>query len=140
MPSLGSVTRNSNIQTDESEFVIQEDVDELVSFLNGSNKYFTRDQRRVSDLNVDGYITEEGANSDLILLQAMVSSRQFIAGDLNLDGAVNIHDLVTLISSILGDYELDLESLDIADLNNDGVINVVDVVALMNQILGENNV
>ena len=70
----------------------------------------------------------------------MVSSRQFIAGDLNLDGAVNIHDLVTLISSILGDYELDLESLDIADLNNDGVINVVDVVALMNQILGENNV
>ena len=53
-------------------------------------------------------------------------------GDINLDGEINIADVVLVIGIIL---DVDNEYNPIADLNEDGIINIVDVVQLVNVIL-----
>ena len=58
-----------------------------------------------------------------------------VAGDVNLDGVINVVDVVAVVSHVLGNSILD--SICEADLNSDGLINVVDVVALVNIILSE---
>jgi len=57
-------------------------------------------------------------------------------GDVNDDYAVNIQDVVIMISTILYDDEIDH---DVADINDDGNIDILDIISLMNIILYENN-
>ena len=52
-------------------------------------------------------------------------------GDLNMDGTVNILDVVSMVNVVLNGEENDM-----ADLNNDGVINILDIILLVNIILG----
>ena len=59
-------------------------------------------------------------------------------GDLNLDEAVNVTDIVNLVNIILSEDELPTGAdACIPDVNNDGGINVVDVVTVVNIILGD---
>ena len=58
-----------------------------------------------------------------------------IDGDINFDFIVNILDIVSLVSYILGDSYFNEEQMTAADLNHDGAINVIDVVSLVNTIL-----
>jgi len=53
-----------------------------------------------------------------------------IQGDINIDGILNILDLVILANMVLAE-----EYIEIADMNYDGVLNVLDVVQLVNIIL-----
>ena len=52
------------------------------------------------------------------------------SGDLNLDGIVNILDVVSMVNVVLGNEEHEL-----ADLNDDGIVNILDVIILVNIIL-----
>ena len=52
-------------------------------------------------------------------------------GDLNLDGIINILDVIEMVSLILENSAYN----ELADLNSDGLINVVDVIQLVNIIL-----
>ena len=54
-------------------------------------------------------------------------------GDINLDGNVDVLDVVELVSYILGN--IDLEDIQLADLNGDTIINIQDVIILINVIL-----
>ena len=56
-------------------------------------------------------------------------------GDLNLDDAINIVDVVMLVNIILGNIEPSETQLIVADLNNDTAINIADIVILINIIL-----
>ena len=58
------------------------------------------------------------------------SKLQNIPGDVNLDGMLNVLDVVSLVNLIL-----DTEYTDVADINEDGLLNVLDVVTLVNIIL-----
>jgi hypothetical protein len=51
-------------------------------------------------------------------------------GDANLDGEINIIDIVLVVDLILSN-----EYSEIVDLNEDGNINILDIVALVNIIL-----
>ena len=56
---------------------------------------------------------------------------EYLAGDLNNDGILNVLDVVLMVNMILDDgYE------EIADMNGDGVVNILDIVTLINTILG----
>ena len=55
-------------------------------------------------------------------------------GDINMDGGINVLDVVLLANSVLNN-----ESLAGGDLNNDGFINVLDIVGLVNTILTGTN-
>jgi len=59
-----------------------------------------------------------------------------ILGDVNLDGVVNIGDIVLLVSYLLGLANLTPRQLSNADANQDNTVNVGDVVAIINIILG----
>ena len=59
-----------------------------------------------------------------------------IPGDVNMDGILNIQDIVQIISVVLGG-QLDNQTqawLDAADVNGDGSINVADIVTIVNNI------
>jgi len=60
---------------------------------------------------------------------------EFIKGDVNGDGEVNIADINALLDIILGG-EADDDTLIRADVNEDGEINIADVNALIDIILG----
>ncbi|MBE6309438.1 MAG: choice-of-anchor D domain-containing protein [Bacteroidales bacterium] len=60
-----------------------------------------------------------------------------ILGDINGDGEVNVTDVVTLYSYILGNTTGIDEN--VVDLNGDGEVNVTDIVSLYSIILNSNN-
>ena len=55
----------------------------------------------------------------------------YSAGDVSLDGAINILDVVLLVSIIVGEIEPTSAQSSVADMNNDGFINVSDIVVLI---------
>lgn len=57
-----------------------------------------------------------------------------VTGDVNGDGEVNVADVNSLISIILGGKASD-DTMTRADVNNDGEVNVADVNTLINLIL-----
>jgi len=57
-------------------------------------------------------------------------------GDVNMDGAVNVLDIVGVVAHILGTQFLEGYTVQLADVNQDGVINVLDIIAIINIITG----
>ena len=55
-------------------------------------------------------------------------------GDVNLDGSIDVLDIVTIVGHILGTQIIEGYGLILADVNEDGVINVLDVIAIINII------
>tara|TARA_Y100000746_G_scaffold187462_1_gene166449 strand:- start:72 stop:545 length:474 start_codon:yes stop_codon:yes gene_type:complete len=64
-----------------------------------------------------------------------ISYMQFESGDVNLDGNLNIQDIVLIINYILDTSDFDSTQLSLADLNVDGAINIQDVILLINLVL-----
>ena len=60
-----------------------------------------------------------------------------IGGDVNLDGNINVADIVIIVNSILGITELDSEMFLEADMNGDGFVNVADIVQIVYKILDQ---
>ena len=63
---------------------------------------------------------------------------QWLKGDVNNDGSVNITDINAVVSIILG-ASVDIETLQRADVNEDGVINITDVNLLLSIIMKPSN-
>ena len=61
-----------------------------------------------------------------------------VQGDVNLDLATNVVDIVNLVNMIFDDlFELLSECIqNVVDINADNALNVVDIVQLVNLILG----
>ena len=51
-----------------------------------------------------------------------------VFGDLNFDNQLNILDVVSMVSYVIGDLNLNQDQLSIADLNSDGSLDVLDIV------------
>ena len=59
----------------------------------------------------------------------------YTPGDVNADENIDVLDLVTVVSYILGVEELPGSSYYAADMNSDGIINIQDVILILNLIL-----
>ena len=75
-------------------------------------------------------------NTDLILGpyyfgSCELSEQEFLLGDINSDGEVNVVDVINVVNMILGD-SISLES---ADINEDGLVNILDILLLVNIII-----
>ena len=57
-------------------------------------------------------------------------------GDINIDGSIDVLDIVLVVNYILEIQEFDEVQLLLSDLNNDQLINILDIVLLANFILG----
>ena len=72
--------------------------------------------------------TTLGDGSALFITTSMGSD--YIPGDINGDGILDILDVVSLVNAVLGG-----EYIASGDINGDGVLDVLDVVSLVNVIL-----
>lgn len=65
---------------------------------------------------------------------------QYNLGDINLDGIVNILDVVKLVQFVInngsGTTAFTQQQIELADMNDDGTLSILDIVALLNLILG----
>ena len=59
----------------------------------------------------------------------------FSDGDTNLDGEIDVLDVVLLVNFILGDIELENSQIEVSDINSDLSIDILDVILLINLIL-----
>jgi hypothetical protein len=57
------------------------------------------------------------------------------SGDVNMDNAVNVIDIVLIVDFILGNSEFTTEAFNLADVSADGNVNVIDIVQLVGIIL-----
>ncbi len=106
----------------------------MSEFLLGGKRYYTRGQKKASDMNGNGYIT----TTDLFDLTHLYTEVDTVLGDSNYDGVVNVVDIVHLVNNILQNSEQQgIMEQYVLDLNQDEVVNVVDIVALVNTILEE---
>ena len=63
-----------------------------------------------------------------------IEEPNFIPGDANGDGVVNVTDIVEIVNDILGHPSAKFDPI-AADVNGDGVVNVTDIVSVVNIIL-----
>ena len=104
--------------------------------LRATNELFDR-LDNIETIRID-YFMEGGFNeydqniSDHRPVALKLSTNVINLGDINLDGQINILDVVLVIEIILySDNEYNL----LGDLNEDGIINIIDVVQLVNLII-----
>ena len=62
-----------------------------------------------------------------------VTERTVLLGDVNMDGFVNISDVLSMINRLTGSYPVVFD-MAAADMNGDRLFNITDVTALINQI------
>ena len=127
--ALGSVTRM--FASGEENFTYLSDFNALETYLSGGEKYFTNTQKGAADLDEDGLLTQRDLDN-ILLLQNYIGNN--ISGDYNVDGAVNVTDIVGLINVIVGNQDPTSAQFELADMNNDGIVNVTDIIALLNAV------
>ena len=85
---------------------------------------------KVKALYTDGTESDWSNIEEVTLFE---NGHGFDPGDVNHDGVVNVTDVTTLISSVLG---AGTEVCEIcADINSDGVVNITDVTLLINMLM-----
>ena len=58
-----------------------------------------------------------------------------LLGDANIDGIINIQDVILLVGNVMGNNTFTNEQFNQADLNSDSVIDILDIVEVVNKIL-----
>jgi len=82
-------------------------------------------------------ISDAGYNGN-VMIRSIVDTNSAITcppGDLNLDGNVNVQDILGMVNSILGAIQLTEDQTCSADMNGDGFVNVMDITIVVNIIL-----
>ena len=74
-------------------------------------------------------------NVELNTVSGSVTAIDYISGDLNGDGTINMADVVNLRRYIVGGYDLNI-NLEAADVDNNGTINMADVVLIRRYVVG----
>ena len=57
-------------------------------------------------------------------------------GDVNLDGFINVLDIVVTVNHVLGIETISGYEFEIADMNDDGIVNILDIISIVNLIIG----
>ena len=60
---------------------------------------------------------------------------QYVVGDINNDGIIDILDLVSIVNYILGSIDFDTVQVLSSDINEDGIINIQDIIGIINIIV-----
>lgn len=100
----------------------------------------TTSQTGVFPLNLENGIIGSVSGQNLLTgvvngTATIIPNQVVIPGDANCDGAVNVLDVTTTISYILGNNPQPF-CFENADVNGDGIVNVIDVVGTVSIIIG----
>ena len=72
----------------------------------------------------------------IYVIEELIYSDNYILGDVNSDGSIDILDVVLIVNIILGTLNPSEIQLISSDVNQDSVINILDVVQIVNIIIG----
>ena len=100
----------------------------LVSLDNQNNNFYFTISLEDTNVLIANSNYNDIETTDIIFTLSV----NYIIGDLNNDGIVNILDIVILVEHILSSAAVELEG---ADINDDGDVNILDVIQLVNLIL-----
>ena len=131
-PAIGSVSRMK--KSGQESFIYLTDYLEFEEYLSGGNKYFTNKQKNAADINSDGILGDQDLQ-EILELQNYVGEN--ILGDLNVDGFVNVVDIIQLVNQITSQEEASSFEMQIGDVNNDGIVNVLDIIEIVSQLTNE---
>ena len=84
---------------------------------------------------IDWEVATQAAEITIAEVIENLESFSYTPGDVNADENVDVLDLVTVVSFILGIGELPGSSYYAADMNSDSVINIQDIILILNLIL-----
>ena len=62
---------------------------------------------------------------------------QFDLGDSNMDGVINVLDIVIVVNFVLGLDDFDNYQIQLSDMNSDGTVNILDIISIVNIIIGD---
>lgn len=82
-------------------------------------------------------ISSNGGSATLPVTLTVTGGSSVVVGDINMDGNINVQDIILLVNIILDILNPTPDQFEAADLNADGIINVLDVIALVNIILDD---
>ncbi len=71
----------------------------------------------------------------IYVIEELIGFNDYMMGDINLDGALDVLDIILMVNIIVGTLEPTDTQISLSDLNNDGLINILDVVQIVNMIL-----
>ena len=67
----------------------------------------------------------------------LLTPPQFDLGDANLDGIINVLDIVIVVNYVLGVNEFNNSQFQASDMNSDGTVNILDIISIVNIIIGQ---
>ena len=94
----------------------------------------TYDNTNVTITNAEGTATIALAEVQDMYFSNEAGGNDFMLGDVNNDGEVNIADVTALISAVLTENYSNI-NFDAADMNEDGNLNISDVTTLISYVL-----
>ena len=97
----------------------------------GDNKTYLLTDQNGSSVNV-------GAKMFNICFNEFVEPEAVLLGDVDVDGAVTVSDVVKMVNVVLNESADDV-IMKHGDVNGDGDLDVADVVAIVNKVLGVEN-
>lgn len=109
----------------------------------GQHRYWTSSNPNVVTVDENGVLTPVGLGTSTITahyngqdVTCQVAILQYIRGDVNQDGDVNIKDAMEIMYIVTGRKTLTDEISIIGDLNNDNSINIKDAMEIMYIVTG----
>ncbi len=103
---------------------------DIRKYCNGTLASNSTFNKKVADVDNDGYITENDADC----IQTYLTNPK--TGDANDDGVINLADSVAVTQFLYNDVKYSINNLLKADVNYDGIINTVDANLIRNKCLG----
>ena len=105
-----------------------------IDYENSDDIIVTIDMQGYDSGNYFAYMILESNAADNIVVPVSASIDNYVMGDLNADGGVDILDVVRMVALILNNDGSAYENI-VADLNNDNEVNIMDVILLVQIIL-----
>lgn len=90
---------------------------------------------RIENVDVKNSVVEVVEKAKRVTNHIDVNGKLGLRGDANNDGAVNIHDVITIASYMIKKVTLNGAEFRQADANNDGTVGLFDVIAVSQYIL-----
>ena len=100
----------------------------------GNNPCYLAGHVHVGGL-VDWDTARQAAEITISTVLESLDEYTYIPGDANGDESIDILDIITAISHILGNQILEGASFYAADMNSNGIINIQDIILIINLIL-----
>ena len=118
-----------------------------LNLLSGNQSQLFQGESANYNINVNTENLNQGSYQAYLIVNTNISSvpdifpiilntqEEFLIGDVNQDGVLDVLDIVRIISIIMGSYNPSSLEILLSDTNGDGVVNVIDIVLLVNLIL-----